>query len=312
MQLLDGIDDLALAGPFVATVGTFDGPHRGHRRLLAATVREAGRRAAAATVVTFEPHPDAVLRDGPPPLLSDPAETRARLAEAGVVRLVRQPFDRAFAAQPAEAFLGRLAAGGNLRGLVMTTESRLGRDRTGTAAGLAPLLRELGASLTVVDAVSAGGERVSSSRVRALLAAGRLGQAGRLLGRRPAVVGTVVHGDGRGRGLGFPTANLAFEAPVALPRDGIYATRVTWGGPDPLHPRRRAAGAASLGMRPTFDGRGRLLEVYLLDLDEDLYGLRLRVEFVRRLRGERRFGSIEALIRQMGRDVERVRALPAG
>lgn len=313
MRTLADIDALAAAGPFVATIGMFDGPHRGHERLLATVVREAERRAASPTIITFVPHPDAVLRASPPPpLLSDPTEARARLAEAGLAWFVPQPFGRAFAAQPAEAFLGRLAAGGNLRALVLTSESRLGRDRSGSATGLRPSARELGAEIVVVEPLSVGGERVSSSRIRELMAAGRLGQAGRLLGRRPAVTGTVVHGDGRGRGLGFPTANLAFDAPVALPADGIYAARVSWGGSDPLRPARRADGAASLGVRPTFGADGRLLEVFLLDLDEDLYGRRLRVEFVRRLRGERRFASSDALVVQMGRDVARVRSLLGG
>ncbi|MGH2467815.1 MAG: bifunctional riboflavin kinase/FMN adenylyltransferase [Candidatus Limnocylindrales bacterium] len=309
MRTLPDIDTLAAAGPFVATIGMFDGPHRGHERLLATVAREARRLSAAPTLITFVPHPDAVLRAGPPPLLSDPAETRARLARAGVAWFVPQPFERAFAAQPAEVFLRRLAAGGNLRALALTSESRLGHDRSGTAAGLAPLARRLGAEILVVEPLSLAGERVSSSRIRQLMAAGGLGQARALLGRRPAVVGTVVHGDGRGRGLGFPTANLAFDAPVALPADGIYAVRVSWGGPDPLRPARTADGAASLGLRPTFGADGRLLEVFLLDFDEDLYGRRLRVEFVRRLRGERRFGSVEALVAQMGRDVAQVRGL---
>ncbi|HEX5465195.1 MAG TPA: riboflavin kinase [Candidatus Limnocylindrales bacterium] len=309
MRILESIDQLAASGPFVVTVGTFDGPHRGHLRILEASVRTARRLAARPAVVTFAPHPEAVLRGRPPALLSDPAETHARLAAAGIEVLVRQPFDRAFAAQTADDFVRRLAAGGGLRGLVMCTESHLGRDRSGSAAALAPLVAELGAHLVVVDALPAGGERISSSRIRALLAAGALGQAARLLGHRAAVIGTVVHGDGRGRGLGFPTANLAFDAPVALPSDGIYASRVSWGGPDPLHPARAAAGAASLGVRPQFDGRGRLLEVYLLDIDEELYGQRLRVEFVRRLRGERRYDSVDALVAQMARDVDRVRRL---
>ncbi len=154
------------------------------------------------------------------------------------------------------------------------------------------------------------GVAISSSRIRAAIEAGRLAEAARLLGHRYAVTGTVVHGDARGRALGFPTANLAFEAPVALPPDGIYAVRVSWGG-DPLQPDRRADGVASLGVRPTFGHGSRVLEVFLLDFDEDLYDARLRVEFVRRQRGERRFASIEELVDQMQRDVTRARAVLA-
>jgi riboflavin kinase/FMN adenylyltransferase len=162
----------------------------------------------------------------------------------------------------------------------------------------------------VVASLLVGGEPVSSSRIRALVEDGRLTQAARLLGRRHAVTGTVVHGDARGRELGYPTANLAWERPVALPPDGVYATRVSWGG-TALAPARTAAGVASLGVRPTFDGHDRVLEVYLFDLDEDLYGERMRVEFVRRQRGQRKFSRIAGLRRQMDRDAERARAILA-
>lgn len=308
MRRLADIDALASGpDPFVTTVGAFDGLHRGHLRLLAATVAEARRLAAVAAVITFTPHPDAVLHGAAPPLLCDPAEQRARFAAAGVDRLVEQRFDREFSAQTAEAFVRRLAAGGRLRGLVLTPESAFGRDRGGNAASIAPLGRELGFRVAAVEPVSLGGRRVSSGQVRELIAAGRLGAARTLLGRRPAVVGEVVHGDGRGRELGFPTANLRFETPVALPPNGIYAVEASWGGESPLAPARRAGGAASLGIRPMFAVPERLLEVFLLDISEDLYGEQLRVDFVRRLRGERRFRSIGALVTQMGRDATRAR-----
>jgi len=121
-----------------------------------------------------------------------------------------------------------------------------------------------------------------------------------------------VHGDGRGRQLGYPTANLAFDQPVVLPPDGIYTVRASWDGPDPLHPRRRADGVASLGVRPTFGERTRLLEAHLFDVSPDLYGRRLRVEFVRRQRGERRFASVAALVEQMDLDAARARRILAG
>ena len=144
------------------------------------------------------------------------------------------------------------------------------------------------------------------------MAGGRLATARTLLGRRFAVVGTVVHGDGRGRELGYPTANLAFDQPVALPPDGIYAVRASWDGADPLHPRHRADGVASLGVRPTFGERTRLLEAHLFDVSPDLYGRRLRVEFVRRQRGERRFASAAALVTQMDLDAARARRILQG
>ena len=298
--------------PLVVTVGVFDGLHRGHRRVVAATVAEAHARGALATVVSFEPHPDAVLRGAPPPLLCDPAERDACLAELGVELLVRQPFDRTFADRTATSFVEQLTGRDRrLRALVMTHESAFGRGREGNARTLPPLAARLGFAILEVPALFVGGQRVSDSRIRALVTAGRLADAAHLLGRRYAVVGEVTRGDGRGRELGFPTANLAFAAPVTLPPDGIYAVRAGWGGPDPRHPAHVASGVASLGVRPTFGGGERILEAHLFDVGPDLYGRRLRVEFVRRQRGERRFGTAAALIAQMKRDATRAREILA-
>lgn len=162
-----------------------------------------------------------------------------------------------------------------------------------------------------VAQLGSGDARVSSSRIRELVEEGLLAKAARLLGRRYAVVGTVVHGDRRGRTLGYPTANFAFDAPVCLPPDGIYAVRISWGGRSLLRPNHRANGVASLGVRPTFGVGARVLEVHLFDFDGDLYGRRMRVEFVRRQRGERRFHDAAALVRQMDRDAARARRVLA-
>jgi riboflavin kinase/FMN adenylyltransferase len=156
------------------------------------------------------------------------------------------------------------------------------------------------------------GITVSSTRLRGLLAAGRLAELRRELGRPYAVIGKVVVGERRGRDLGYRTANLSFERPVALPPDGIYAVRASWGGSDPLKPRHRRDGVASLGVRPTFNVDGsRVLEVHLFDYRGDLYGRSLRVEFARRLRAERKFASVETLVRQMDRDARRAREVLA-
>ncbi|HEV8516135.1 MAG TPA: riboflavin biosynthesis protein RibF [Candidatus Limnocylindrales bacterium] len=304
------MDELPAGLRFSLTIGVFDGVHRGHERVLRSLRRICAETGSASVVLTFEPHPELVLRGVQPPLLTDPDERLARLAAAADL-VVRQHFDRAFADQPAEAFVGRVARGRTLAALVMTPESAIGRDRAGTAATLAGLARAMGFRLETIPALELGGGRVSSSGIRALLETGRLGAAARLLGRRYAVIGEVVHGDHRGRELGYPTANLAFEAPVVLPPDGIYAVRVSWGGEDPLRPAHRALGVASLGVRPTFDGRSRVLEAHLFDFDGWLYGERLRVEFVLRQRGERRFPSVPALVAQMDRDARRARAILA-
>lgn len=311
MRVYGDMDALPAGARLAVTLGVFDGMHRGHLLLLHELVRCARAWGAEPAVITFEPHPDLVLRGAAPPLLCDPAERLARLEEAGIEHAVLQRFDEAFRRQTPEQFLARLREGRTLAGLVMSPESAIGRGRSGTPE----VLREIGARdgfrVALVEAFEVGGERVSASRIRAELAAGRLPAARRMLGRDPAAVGTVVRGDGRGRLLGYPTANLAFEATVALPSDGIYAVEASWGGRDLLHPARTAGGVASLGVRPTFEPGDRILEVYLLDTEEDLYGERLRVAFVRRQRGERRFPSAEALIRQMDRDTARARGILA-
>lgn len=318
MRIVPGIDEIPAGLRFVATVGIFDGMHRGHREVLRATVRAAERIDAAPLVLTFEPHPETVLRGVTPTLLCDPAEKLARFEAAGVELTVVQRFDRDFSDQNAEDFLDRLRRGRALAGLVMSSESAFGRDRQGTAQTVRRLANQEGWDLVELPVLERAGGRVSSGRIRERIESGRLDVGRRLLGRRYAVSGEVVHGDRRGHLLGYPTANLAFEAPVTLPPDGIYAVRVTWresaetpAGPAPLLPDRISLGVAALGVRPTFGGGHRLLEVHLLDFDGDLYGTRLRVEFVRYQRGERRFSGADALVRQMGRDAARSREILA-
>jgi riboflavin kinase/FMN adenylyltransferase len=311
MQRLDSIEELPRGLRFVAAVGVFDGVHRGHCRLLGAATAAARTMSARTVVVTFDPHPEAVLRGRAPALLCDLDERLARLDRAGVDLTVVQRFDRAFSELSAEEFVDRLAEGRKLAALAMTSESAFGHRRAGTVATLEEAGRGRGFELVRVEPLSLGGARVSSSRIRELVASGKLTDARRQLGRSHAVRGEVVHGDGRGRALGYPTANLSFEEPVALPPDGIYSVLTSWDGPDPLRPTRREQGVASLGVRPTLGPGGRVLEVYLLDFDELIYGERLRVTFVRRQRGERRFPDPAALVRQIGLDAARARTVLA-
>lgn len=311
MRVLRGIEELPADLRFALTIGMFDGLHRGHQRAIAVLVRTARRARAQAVVLTFDPHPAQVLRGSAPPLLSSPAEKIARLAQLGVDTTVVQRFDAPFADQTPDAFLQRICATRRLVALVMTGESAFGRDRAGALDRIRQLAGEMNFRAVEVARLTADGGTISSTRLRGQLADGRLAEVRRLLGRRYAVTGRVVAGERRGRTLGYPTANLAFETPVALPPDGVYAVRVTWGGEDPLEPTRAADGVASLGVRPTFGGGERLLEVHLFDVDEDLYGNDLRVEFVRRLRGEKRFSSADALVDQMDRDSERAKSVLA-
>jgi riboflavin kinase/FMN adenylyltransferase len=311
MDVRHGIDALPRDTRLVATVGVFDGVHRGHQQVFDVLEQTARRYAAMPAVVTFDPHPDAVVAGQAPDLLMDQRERLEQISShvAGIV--VLQRFDEAFRRTTAEEFVSRLGGGRNLEALVMTRVSAFGRDRAGTL----PVLREMGAEdgweLVEAPTLDMRGARVSSARIRELIKAGRMASAARFLGRPFALVGDVVHGDRRGRDLGFPTANLHFRDPVCLPPDGIYAARASWGGERVLAPREKAEAVISLGDQPTFGGRVRILEVHLLDRDVDLYGQHLRVEFCRRLRDQKRFDSVDDLIVQMGRDVERARIVLA-
>lgn len=310
MRIVHGIDALPRRTRRVVTVGVFDGLHIGHLRVLGTLTDVAKRLDASPTVITFDPHPAAVVSGEAPDVLMDPTERLARFEAAGVDVTVVQRFDEAFRRTSAERFLTRIGAGGPLKGLVMTAESAFGRDRAGTLEALDGMSRRHGFEVVEAPRFELGGGPVSSSRIREHILAGRLAKARDLLGRPYAVSGDVVHGDARGRELGFPTANLAFGDPVALPPDGVYAVRVSWGG-GPIDPVERADGVMSVGTQPTFGGRVRLFEVYLLDFAGDLYGERMRVELVRRLRGQQRFTSIDALIARMNVDVERARSVLA-
>jgi riboflavin kinase/FMN adenylyltransferase len=305
---LRDIDELPAGTRFVLAIGSFDGVHRGHRRVIDGLVGAARALDAQAVALTFDPHPAVVLHGARPSLLCDLRERVSRLASLGVDVVVVQHFDTRFASQSPRQFIERITSGRSLAGLVMTDESAFGRDRQGGLEQIRALAPEFGFKVIEVSRLASAGSAVSSSRVRELLAGGRLSEVNRLLGRPYAVIGTVVPGDRRGRELGYPTANMAFDPPVALPNDGIYAVRVSWDGEDPLSPRERRDGVASLGVRPNFKNAGeRLLEAFLFDFDGDLYGKKLRIEFVRRLRGEKKFGSIDALVRQMDRDADRAR-----
>ena len=269
-------------------VGTFDGVHLGHREVIA----------GADTVVTFEPHPAAVVAPSGAPKLLTTLERKAELiASLGVSELVVIPFDHDFAARSAQEFIDDVLAGTLGATSVSVGENfRFGHK----AKGDADLLRADGRfEARVVPLLEVDGEVVSSSHIRGLLLGGAVEYADTLLGAPFTMTGLVAHGDKRGRTLGFPTANLIPPEGFVVPGHGVYAACADG------HPA-----AVNVGVRPQFQtGRGELIEAYLLDFDGDLYGKRLPIHFLKRLRGERRFPSIEALVEQMSRDVEEVRAL---
>jgi riboflavin kinase / FMN adenylyltransferase len=285
------------AGGRSVAVGTFDGVHLGHREVIE----------GSDSVLTFEPHPVSVVAPQHTPKLLTTLDRKAELIEGlGVEELIVIPFDADFASRTAAEFIDDV-----LVGALGATRVAIGENfRFGhKAQGDPRLLAADGRFATVVHPLlEVGGEIVSSSHIRGLVLAGEVGPAADFLGSHFQLRGEVVHGDERGRELGFPTANLIPEETLACPGHGVYAC-LAYEDParPPAHPR---PAAVSIGVRPTFQtGRGELIEAYILDFDGDLYGRELRLDFLQRLRGERRFESAEALIEQMHSDVERTREI---
>jgi riboflavin kinase / FMN adenylyltransferase len=276
-------------------VGTFDGVHLGHREAIA----------GSDTVLTFDPHPVSVVApQHTPKLLTTPERKAELIASLGVQELVVIPFDADFARRSADDFVSDVLVGALSAERVAIGENfRFGHKAQGDARLLAADERF---ETIVHPLLEVDGEIVSSSHIRGLLLSGELAEANRLLGVPFQLCGDVVHGDERGRQLGFPTANLIPEEALACPGHGVYACLADDGLGD------RPA-AVSVGVRPTFQtGRGELIEAYLLDFDRDLYGRRLCLEFLERLRGERRFDTPEALVAQMHLDVQRTHELVQG
>ena len=276
--------------PRRVAVGEFDGVHLGHREVIAGND----------TVLTFDPHPLAVIRPEAAPKLLTSLEVKIELVAAlGVQELVVIPFDHRFGAQSPQEFIDHV-----LVDQLQATHVSVGENfyfGHGAAGDTDMLAADPRFETRVVTLVEVDGEIVSSSHIRGLVLAGEVEQAARFLGAPFALRGDVVHGDKRGRTLGFPTANLVPDEHLVCPGHGVYAARAAG-----------ACAAVSIGVRPTFgSGRAVIVEAFLLDRDEDLYGRTLQIDFLSRLRGERRFDSVEALVEQMDLDVEQTRQLCA-
>ncbi|HEV3213729.1 MAG TPA: bifunctional riboflavin kinase/FAD synthetase [Acidimicrobiales bacterium] len=283
------------------TIGVYDGVHLGHRHVLAQLRETAASRGLPTAVVTFDPHPASVVApERAPALLTSVARRLDLLAELGIDRCVVVGFDDDVATESPAGFVERVLVGELRAELVVVGENfRFGHDRAGDVALLGAMAGMGGFEVEPVSLDAAFGEPISSSRIRALLGAGDVGGAAALLGRPHELEGTVVRGDGRGRALGFPTANLEVDQGLVRPAAGIYAG--TWTRPT----GERHTAAISVGTRPTFYEDAELLvEAYLCDFDADLYGERGRLAFVERLRGEQRFDSVDDLVAQIARDVD--------
>jgi riboflavin kinase / FMN adenylyltransferase len=297
----DGAPDDALRGAVVA-IGNFDGVHRGHRAVIAAALERAKGLGKPACVLTFEPHPRVFFRAGEPFFrLTDEAAKLRLLASTGLDGVIVLTFDAALANLKAEDFVARiLVERFAVSGTVIGFNFHFGMGRTGSPAFLAGAGRRYGFIVDVVPPLQDRGRPVASGPIRDALAAGRLDEAAELLGYPWFVSGVVIHGDKRGRDLGFPTANLSLDAACGL-RHGIYAVRAGIGG-------RHYDGVASFGRRPMFDTGAVLLEVFLFDFAGDLYGQGIDVAFIGWLREERTFDSVDELVRQMHDDSRSARA----
>ncbi|HEV2358190.1 MAG TPA: bifunctional riboflavin kinase/FAD synthetase [bacterium] len=288
----------------VLALGTFDGVHLGHRRVIGLAVERARARGGPAAVLTFEPHPLEVLRPAAEPVLLTTIDERLDLfASLGVDVALVLPFDETFARISASAWLDDvLRARLDAREIVAGSSYTFGFRREGTARRLLAWGRAADVPVHLEPAVLAGGEPVTSTRIRATLREGLVEDAARLLGRPYGLTGPVVRGEGRGRTIGVPTANLAVGPRKIVPAHGVYATMATVGA-------RRYRAATNVGTRPTFGGTTLSVETFLLDFDGECLGEPMSLEFVRRVREERTFPDAATLVRQIGDDVAAVREL---
>jgi riboflavin kinase / FMN adenylyltransferase len=302
MRIFHGTENANIQRPTVVTLGVFDGLHLGHQQIMRTVVERSRATGSVATAITFDPHPRAVLHpDTAPPLLQTLDQRLANFEVLGIDQAIVIPFDREFAARPAEEFLTtiikeRLGA----REVYLGKGFAFGKDRRGNIGLLRQMSTELGFHADEVDEVQIRGQRISSSRIRELLAGGRVNLARRMLGRPYGVEGVIERGMRRGHTIGFPTANLKPHNRV-IPKYGVYATATLIDGV-----WRR--GVTNIGVRPTFEESDvPSIETYIFDFDRELYGAAVRVRFLHRIRDEKKFSGIDELRVQIERDTARAR-----
>lgn len=307
MRHIRSLQAANLDRPAAVTIGAFDGVHRGHQSLISQFVESAASSGLTPVVLTFHPLPRLVIGGFEPGFyLTLPDDRAALLGELGVELVITHPFNDEVRHIRAAAFVDSLRESLDMRALWVGADFAMGYQREGNVSFLQAEGAQKGFEVRVVDLMDAGDERVSSSRVRAALAAGDVEEADRLLGRPHFVRGEVVFGDRRGSTIGIPTANLAIPVEMAIPARGVYAG---WAGvEEALHPA-----VVNIGLRPTFDGAAAsTVEAHLLDFSADLYGQKLTLHFTARLRDEQKFSGVEALVRQIEADIRQARELLPG
>ncbi len=305
MEIFRDLDALARQPYPVAAMGNFDGVHLGHRAILRAAMERARAAGGAAFALTFDPLPAKLLSpECAPRLIMTPEDKLELLRLSGIDGVIVINFTLEFSRlSPRDFVRGYLAGKIGAREVIVGHSVNFGYRRSGTAAAMVELGREFGFDTTVVGPVKAGGVEVSSTKIRALVAAGDVRAAARLLGRCHFLRGRVVRGRRRGGAIGFPTANLASETECA-PADGVYAARaVLSDGPH--------GAIANIGMRPTFNEAARSIEAHIFDFDRDIYGERLRLDLIERIRGERKFASPGELAEQIALDISRAKEVLA-
>src|SRR3990172_6957389 len=293
-------------GNSVLTLGNFDGLHLGHQELVKMVIARAKETGAVSLVVTFRPHPLKVLApDKCPPLISIYEEKIQLFENLGIDVLVKIPFTLDFSAMSPKDFVKDILCGMlGAKEIFVGYNYRFGKGREGNIQTLKKLGEEYGFVVREVEQVAINGEIISSTKIRHLLRDGEVGHAARLLGRTYAMSGVVVKGDGRGNGLGFPTANIAPKHAI-VPAHGGYAVRL-------LVREKFYNGIANIGLRPTFNKQNLTIEVHIFDFNEDIYGEEISLYFVRRIRGEKKFADADELIRQIEADIKSAKEILAG
>jgi riboflavin kinase / FMN adenylyltransferase len=294
-------------GRSVVTIGVFDGVHRGHQAIIGHAVKRAHDSGLQSVVMTFDPHPSEVVRPGShPAVLTEPVRKAELIEQLGVDALCVVPFTPAFSQLTPDAFVHDVLVEALHAAVVVVGDNfRFGHRAAGDVALLESLGRSFGFTVEESPLVSADGVVFSSTYIRSCVDAGDVRAAAAALGRPHRLAGVVVRGDGRGREIGFPTANLMVHRYAAVPADGIYAARLIRGG---AHAAELPA-AVSIGTNPTFSGRERRVEAYVLDFDADLYGERVGLDFIAHLREQRVYETVEPLVAQIAEDVEQTRAM---
>jgi len=306
MQHFRSLEEVNLTNVWL-TIGVFDGVHRGHQEIIRRLTAGAQLHGLPAVVLTFDPHPAAVLGSHDIKCLTTPDERADLLAGLGVDAVITQHFTRDLAAVSAREYMSRLSEKLSLRHLLVGYDFALGKGREGNAARLLEIGRELDYTVEIVPAVADESGVISSTEIRKLVVTGNVTEAGKLLGHPYGLRGPVVHGDGRGHRINIPTANIRYSAQKIIPANGIYACQA-WIGAE------RLMAATNIGINPTFtpDKRTPNVEAHILDFAGDLYGQELKLEFIARLRDELRFDSVAALTGQIHADIARTRAVLAG